>query len=74
MTEKKKSTYRGFTEAQARASKKYAAQFVTLKTRMTSDRRDEIKAHAAEMGESANTFVLRAIDETMERDKDGSQE
>lgn len=30
--------------------------------------RDRIKAHAAEHGESANAFMRRAVDETMERD------
>lgn len=29
-----------------------------------------IKAHADETGESVNGFINRAIDETMERDKD----
>ena len=50
------------------AHKKYIAQFVETKVRMTPDRRDQIKAHAESKGESVNAFINRAIDETMERD------
>lgn len=68
MAEEKGNTYRGFTEAQARAHKKYIAQFVETKIRMTPDRRDIVKAHAEAHGESLNGFINRAIDETMARD------
>ena len=68
MSEEKASTYRGFTEAQARAHKKYIAQFVETKVRMTPERREEIRAHAESRGESVNAFINRAIDETMERE------
>jgi predicted HicB family RNase H-like nuclease len=68
VAEEKSSTYRGFTEAQARAHKKYIAQFVETKVRMTPERREQIKAHAEARGESVNAFINRAIDETMERE------
>ena len=68
MSEEKGSTYRGYTEAQARAHKKYIAQFVETKVRMTPEQREAIKAHAASRGESVNGFIGRAIDETMKRD------
>ncbi len=68
MAEDKSSRYRGFTEAQARAHKKYIAQFVETKVRMTPERREEIRAHAASRGESVNGFINRAIDEAMERE------
>lgn len=68
MADEKVSTYRGFTEAQARAHKKYIAQFVETKVRMTPERRDTIRAHAEAHGESVNAFINRAIDETMKRD------
>ena len=35
--------------------------------------KDKIKAHAEENGESVNGFINRAIDETMERDKKGTE-
>ncbi len=69
MAEEKSSTYRGFTEAQARAHKKYISRFVEVKVRMEPERRDVIKAHADSFdGGSVNAFINRAIDETMERD------
>lgn len=61
--------YKGFTEAQAKAHKKYMEGVATIQVRMTADRREEIKAHAESMGESVNAFVNRAIEEAMERDK-----
>lgn len=69
MAEDKNSTYRGFTEAQARAHKKYIAQFVETKIRMTPEHREEVREHAENRGESLNAFINRAIDETMKRDK-----
>ena len=66
--EEKSKTYRGFTEAQARAHKKYISQFVEMKIRTTQDRREIIRAHAESRGESVNAFINRAIDETIERD------
>ena len=68
MAEEKISSYRGFTEAQARAHKKYIAQFVETKVRMTPERRELIRSHAVARGESVNAFINRAIDETMERE------
>ena len=68
MPEEKNNTYRGFTEAQARAHKKYIAQFVEVKVRMTPDRREAVRAHAESKGESLNAFINRAIDEAMEKE------
>lgn len=58
------------TEAQIRAQKKYMENFVEIKVRMTADKRSIVQEHAAKMGESATGFINRAIDETMERDKE----
>lgn len=33
-------------------------------------KKDEIKAHAEKHGESLNSFINRAIDETMQKDKE----
>ncbi|MDY4483337.1 MAG: hypothetical protein SPE16_05180 [Butyricicoccus porcorum] len=33
-------------------------------------RKDEVKAHAEQRGESLNGFIQRAIDETMQRDEE----
>lgn len=60
--------YKGFTEAQAKAHKKYMEGVATIQVRTTSERRDKIKAHAESTGESVNQFINRAIDEAMERE------
>lgn len=58
------------TEAQKRAQKAYMSNFCEVKVRMTPDRRETIKAHAAKMEESTTEFINRAIDETMKRDEE----
>jgi len=68
MQDSKNSTYKGYTEARARANKKYISQFAEIKVRITAEQRDIIKAHAESRGESVNGFIGRAIAETMERD------
>lgn len=69
MEDGKRSTYKGYTEARARAHKKYMKNFVEIKVRVTPEEREQIKAHAAARGESVNTFINRAITETMEHDQ-----
>ncbi len=66
----KKSQYKGFTPAQARAHKKYMEKFVELRARVSIERREEIQAHAEAQGESVSVFINRAIKETMRRDKE----
>lgn len=56
-------------EFQLRAAKKYLSKFVDVKLRITPDERSALQAHAADMGESVSTFMKRAIQETMARDK-----
>lgn len=68
MNETKKGSYNGYTEARKEANKRYMENFVEIKVRMTSQRREAVKEHAANMGESATAFINRAIDETMKRD------
>lgn len=35
--------------------------------------RERIKAHAASTGESVNAFIMRAVTQTMERDKKSAE-
>ena len=66
MTEEKKSRY---TEAQAKAARKYLKESVEdIKIRVPKGQKAIIKAHADRQQESMNQFVIRAINETMERD------
>jgi Zn-dependent oligopeptidase len=64
----KKSTYRGFTPAQAEANRRYMQNFVEVKVRMSPEKRTAVKDHAAMVGESSTAFINRAIDETMKND------
>lgn len=56
-------------KAQTRASNKYAAKaYDRIALQVKKGRRDELRAHAKQYGESLNGFICRAIDETIERD------
>ena len=46
-----------------------AKAYDTILTRVAKGQKVQIQAHAAEQGESVNGFIIRAISETMERDK-----
>ena len=61
------------TEARKAANKRYIDKFVEVKVRMTPEHRTEVQQHAQEMGESTTAFINRAIDETMERDKEAKK-
>lgn len=74
MSDEKRSSYRGLTEARRRANKKYNKRFCEVKVRMTPEKRTIIQEHAASMGESATAFINRAIDEAMARDKQNKEE
>lgn len=66
MPEEKKSRY---TEAQAKAAKKYLKESVEdIRIRVPKGNKAKVQDHAAAMGESMNSFVVRAINETMSRD------
>jgi len=61
--------------AQTKAKNKYNAKaYDSLRIVVKKGRKDIIKAHAEQQGESINGFVNRAIDEAMERDTIGSSE
>ena len=60
--------YKGFTEAQAKAHKRYIENKATIQIVTTEENRETIKAHAKKQGESVNAFVLRAVNETIERE------
>lgn len=56
-------------KASTRAKNKYNADnYDSLRIVVPKGKKDIIKAHATQQGESLNGFVNRAIDETMERD------
>lgn len=57
------------SEAQLRANKKYHQKFHKLQIRISYDEKNTLDSHAEATGESVNSFVRRAITETIERDK-----
>lgn len=66
MSEEKKGRY---TEAQAKAAKKYLKGSVEdIRIRVPKGQKDIIKAAAESVGESLNTYVRNAIDRRMEQD------
>lgn len=68
MSDQKKGRY---TEAQAKAAKKYLKESVEdVRIRVPKGQKAVIKDHAEKQGESMNAFVVRAINETMERDSE----
>lgn len=54
-----------------KAQQKYMEKFAVARVRMERERYEAVQAHAEAHGESVNAFVVRAIAETMERDKEG---
>lgn len=62
------------SKAQQRATAKYVkSSYDRIDLRVPKGNKDKIKAHAEQNGESVNGFINRAIDETMERDKKGTE-
>ena len=59
------------SEAQKRAHRKYMEKFVEIKVRVTPEKRAVIQEHARTMGESATTFINRAIDNQVFHDRLG---
>lgn len=75
MSESKKSTYTGQTEARRKASAKYLKESVEdIRIRVPKGQKAIIKEHAESQGESMNAFVIRAIDEAIQRDSGSDQD
>jgi len=57
------------SKAQQKAVNKYIKEnYDVFQIRMPKGKKDIIKAHAESKGESVNSFINRAVDETIERD------
>ena len=58
------------SKAQQQAvSQSLKANYDELKIRIPKGNRARIQEHAREQGESTNAFIYRAVNETIERDK-----
>ena len=62
------------SEAQKKATAKYEQQNYdkVLLRLLEKGKKDKVKAHAENKGESLNGFINRAIDETMQRDNEAT--
>ncbi len=60
-------------EADARYHRKAYEQIAFIVRRDAEINGDYIRAHAEAMGESMNSFIRRAVEETIERDKAKAQ-
>lgn len=57
------------SKAQQKAVNKYIKEnYDVFQIRMPKGKKDIIKAHAESRGESVNSFINRAVDETIKRD------
>ena len=70
MSEEKKNTYKGYTEARGKASIAYAKKSLKrIPLDVQKEKYDQIKVSADTAGETVNGYIKRAIDERMERDQ-----
>ena len=71
MPEEKKSAYRGYTEAQKRATKEYFKNHLDeFKIRVPKGRKDYYKQQAESRGMSLNAFCIYAMDQIIEGSAD----
>jgi len=54
--------------AQRKATDKYLEKFDEMRVRVPNGQKAVFKAHAEAQDESLNSFIIRAMTETMERD------
>lgn len=54
--------------AQRKATDKYLEKFDEMRVRVPAGNKAVFKAHAEAQGESLNSYIIRAMTETMERD------
>lgn len=59
------------TKAATKAKNKYNEKaYDRINLALPKGKKDQIKEHAESRNESVNGFIIRAIDETMEKEKD----
>lgn len=58
------------SKAQLEGSKRYLSKLDDIKVRVPKGRREELKAFAESQGKSLNSFIVEAIAEKIEREKE----
>ena len=56
------------SDAQRRANEKWRSKFPEVRFRVSNEKKQQIQDHAAARGETVNSFLNRAVEETMARD------
>lgn len=56
------------SKAKLEANKRYLDKQDEIRIRIPKGEKERIKNHAAEQGESMNFFIIRAINETIQKD------
>ena len=56
------------TKAHLEGNRRYLEKQDSILIRVPKGRKVELQAHAEQQGESLNGFIVRAVDETIERD------
>ena len=70
--EEKKSTYKGNTDAHRKGNAKYLSERVEdIKVRVPKGKKDYYKREADILGLSLNKFIVDAMDEKIQRDRNG---
>ena len=60
-----------YTEAKKEGNKRWDDKNLDrMSIALPKGNKERIKEHAAKMGESANKFIARAVDETIQRDNE----
>lgn len=57
-----------YTEAQARASRKYQAKTVAIQVRVTEEQRNKYKELAASHGKSLNQYIVDLLDQEVDHE------
>ena len=61
------------TKAHLEGNRRYLEKQDSVLIRIPKGRKAELQAHAEEQGESLNGFIVRAVDEAIERDNGKEQ-
>ena len=61
------------SDARRRANDKWRAKLAEIRFRVTREKKEAIRAHAAKKGESLNAFLNRAVEEAIDRDENMTQ-
>lgn len=65
----------GISDARKKANDKWREKFDEVRFRVPKGQKDMIQVHAEKFGDaSVNAFLVRAVKETIERDKNKKQE